>query len=652
MLRYDEEDENSLSPGKINRIFEDIEGDLWIAVYNNGIDRYNPITGEIAKYNEDNIIKYLPNNQINDFIEVNGVLFASTNGGLIYYDKDIDNFKLYPGIPKDMLVYAIEYVNNEELWIGTYNHGLIIYNLNSKTYINYQSNDMENPIADNLIYDILADSKGRIWIATNNGLNLKDSTQEKFKLCTKETGNYNKIANNTIRSIFEDSDGKIWIAVVGGGLAYFVEENDSFISFTEDDGLPSNVVVSTVEDSTGNMWCSTENGIAILKPETHEIFSLTPNDGIGSWEFSSDIIRTRNGSIMLGGVSGITSIPEDLIMNKSRIPKVYIDDVLLFNESINENQQFFNDENLEFDAFETSIEFSFVALDYDSRNTHFLYKLIGFDEDWVRSGTRNYVSYSNLPAGNYKFVVIAKTAKDEVSELVSVSFSIKKMWYRTNIAYFSFFILMIIILRSILKLREGQLMKVKNFELARLNDKLENANVELEKISTKDPLTNLYNRRYFEMMFKNHLNMAIRGGTKLALVMVDIDDFKNINDKFGHIAGDGVLKDIAIQMNKIVNRSTDFITRFGGNEFIIVLYDTDCENTDLVIKKLIELIRLVQIREQFADEKYTITASIGVGCIKPRKSDTIQNYIELADQALYESKNSDKNRITIKTRNE
>lgn len=650
VLKYDEDDETSLSSGKVNCIYEDKEGYLWIALYNNGIDRYNPKTGELKKYKEENNENNIPNNQTNDFIEIDGVLYAGTNGGLAYYDKNKDSFLLYPDIPSDRLIYALEYVNDYELWVGTYTHGLLIHNLFNGEVRSYESDDTENPIADNLVYDILEDSKGRVWVATNNGLNLKDDNQEEFRVFRKEKGNYKKLANNTIRSVYEDSKGKIWISMVGGGLAYFVEEDSSFVSFTEEDGLPSNVVLSTVEDSAGSMWCSTENGIAILKPTTQEIYSLTPNDGIGSWEFSSDIIRTRNSSIVLGGVSGITSIPEDIILSKSKEPKVYIEDVLLFNESIDENRQFFNDANLEFAANETSIEFRIAALDYDSNSVHFLYKLEGFDEDWVRSGNRNYISYSNLPAGNYEFKVIAETDKDVVSSEVRLNLAIKKRWYRTNFAYFSYFVLLIVIFKGLVKLREGQLLKETNSELASLNRKLECANIELEKISTRDPLTDLYNRRYFDVMFSNHLNMAMRSGSELSLIMIDVDDFKDVNDKFGHMAGDMVLNDIANQIRTIINRSTDFIVRFGGDEFLIVLFDTDCKNVNVITKQIIESINLVQVPEKFTTENVPITVSIGVGCMTPQVQDTVQDYIEMADQALYNSKKDGKNCVTIKTR--
>jgi diguanylate cyclase (GGDEF)-like protein len=651
ILKHLEDDPKSLSPGKINKVYEDANGLLWIGVYNNGINRYNSKTNELVKYKEDNLeARQLSNNQVNEFKEVNGVLYIGTNAGLSFYDSDSDRFIRDDAIPSDRIIYAIEQVNDYEIWLGTYNHGIMIYNLKSQTYSSYESSDPVNPLADNLVYDILKDSKGRIWIATNNGLNLKVSNQERFILFRKEKGDYSKLANNAIRSIFEDSNGRVWLSVVGGGLAYYMEEDGSFVSFTEENGLPSNVVLSTVEDENGAMWCSTENGIAILKPDTYEIFSLTPDDGIGAWEFSSDIIRTRDGSIMLGGVSGITSIPEDLIIGQSIIPNVYIEDVLLYNESIDENKQFFNGEELIFSSNETSIEFKLIALDYDSKDPRFVYKLEGFDDDWIHSGTRHYVSYSNLPAGSYEFKVYAETEKNEVSQTVSLKFIIKQKWYKTSLAYVSYLLLVVVVLKSIIKLREARLIREKNSELASLNHKLEDMNVELEKLSTKDALTNLYNRRYFDTMFLNYLNMAKRDGGNLSLIMIDIDDFKDINDQYGHVAGDMVLQDISEQMQHVVNRSTDFITRFGGDEFLIVLYDTDCENTSLITEKFVELMKSVQVNKQYCNEEVGITVSIGVGCKVPSREDTVQDFIELADHALYESKRNGKKQVTIKTR--
>ena len=105
-------------------------------------------------------------------------------------------------------------------------------------------------------------------------------------------------------------------------------------------------------------------------------------------------------------------------------------------------------------------------------------------------------------------------------------------------------------------------MAKRNMELAVINGKLQKANVQLEKLSVKDPLTNLFNRRYFDAMFDNYLKLTIRGNAYISLIMIDIDNFKDINDAYGHVAGDFILVDAAEAIKGLVGRATDFAARY------------------------------------------------------------------------------------------
>lgn len=648
-LSFDPETNNSLSQGKINKVFEDNHGMLWMAVYNNGLNMYDPTNHIIDKYSNDpDDENTLPNNQVNEIYEFGDDMLFGTNSGIAKLDREDNKFSLIESLPEDTLVYAIEKINETELWLGTYLNGLFIYNIENDTYENFKSDDDLNPVADNLIYDIYADTKGRVWIATNNGLNMKEPNIDKFKLYQKEIGNTSSLASNTVRSIYEDSKGRIWIGMVGGGVAYFTEENESFISFTEIDGLSSNIVTGIVEDDKDRIWVATHNGISIIQPEYREVFYLTPDDGIGGWEFSSNAIKTNDGSLMFGGVHGITRIPSSYISVEMPEPRVYITDVYLFQEPVDENRLFFNNADLDFGPTDSYLEFRVVALDYDTPSeTRFSYKLEGFDDEWINAGTRDYISYSNLPAGEYELKVICETARNVVTEPVSLSFSIATAWYNSIIAYIGYFILLVIVVIGLVKLREGRLLAIRNSELGIINYKLEEANTELGQLSTKDSLTNLFNRRYFDMMFADHLKLSIRGNAYISLIMIDIDDFKIVNDKFGHVAGDYLLIDVAETVRRVVSRATDFVARYGGDELVVVLYDTNIEVTMSIANKIAEELRKVKVRDKYSNDEYFITTSIGIACEEPKFDSTIEEYIDAADRALYESKKNGKNCINI-----
>jgi len=643
-LAYDAENPDSLSQGKINYIFHDSKEKFWFALYNNGLNYYDPEKNKIKKYiNDPEDVDSLPSNQVIDIVELeNEKLLLATDNGLVYFDMKTEKFSLWDILPSDMLIYKICKINENEFWIGTYHDGIFYYNgvTNELKQYSYK-NDNNDLLSDNLIYSILYDSKKRLWVGTNNGLNLLEENSNEFKMYYRVDSDYTNLASNTIREIFEDSNDNIWIATVGGGLSLYEEKTDTFKTFTEDEGLSSNICMGILENNDGKIYVSTHDGISIINKDTFEISVLTPDDGIGGWEFNSGHVSVHGDELIFGGIHGIAVISTNEKKENIKKPQIYITDIQLFQKSIDENKMFFNDENLEFSYDESFLSFEFVALDYASPGKiMFSYKLEGFSDEWINSGVRDYVSYSNLPPGDYKFKVIAETSKNIKSDEVEVLITIKKPWFKNNISYSIYGLLIFLVIIGIDKIRKGKNIKIKNLELANINEKL-------EELATKDKLTGLFNRRYFDMLLENQLQLAIRSSVCLSLVMFDIDDFKDINDSFGHVAGDYYLSDISKEILDELPRSTDFIARYGGDEFVVVLYDTEKEGALLIANKINQMVKNVNIRDEFSKEKINRTISMGIVNIIPNKNITSEKIIQLADEALYKAKREGKNCISI-----
>jgi len=641
---------NSLSAGKINSILRDSKGDLWIAVYNMGLNRYIPSEDKIIKYrNNPENTNSIHNDSITDILEIenNKIMFATADG-LGCYDSNIDEFYKLNILNDEHIVYAIEEIENDELLIGTYNNGLFRYNKNTKEIIQYKYKNQKNNLSDNLVYDILYDSQERIWVATNNGLNLLEKDADKFKIYRKVKGDINQLASNTTRVLFEDSQKRIWIGLVGGGIALYNDENDSFKNYLESDGLSSNTVIGILEDNTGRIWVSTHNGISIINPATDDIFVLTPNDGIGGWEFNSGHFKDNDNTLMFGGIHGITVIPADYTNKDYYIPRVYITSVNIFQTPIDSNRTFFNNDKYTFDYNERFLGFEFTALDYDApEKVIFSYKLKGFDKEWVNAGTRNYVSYSNLPAGDYEFTVLARSSRGVISEPVSVYISINNPWYNTKLAYLFYIIVSVFIIIVFLKIRDWYLLNKKNSELASINNKLKKANQKLETLSSRDQLTGLYNRRYFNNMLNELINLAKRSETYLSLIIIDVDKFKSINDRFGHLVGDYYLSDLSEALSQELTRSTDFVARYGGDEFVIVLYDTDVNGAMLVARKIKTTVSNIYIRTDSSTTEKKTTVSMGLISIIPDNTTTVEEMIKASDKALYVAKKKKFNSISV-----
>jgi diguanylate cyclase (GGDEF)-like protein len=180
-----------------------------------------------------------------------------------------------------------------------------------------------------------------------------------------------------------------------------------------------------------------------------------------------------------------------------------------------------------------------------------------------------------------------------------------------------------------------------------LQDELRDKNRQLEELLAKvelqsitDPLTGLHNRRYVEAVLEKELAEWKRYGSPLGCLMVDVDHFKNINDRYGHGAGDSVLKELA-QLLKDILREADTVARWGGEEFLILLPQTGQDGASVTALKILRAVTELRL-PQIPDLR--VTVSIGIAPAG-RSTDTPAKLVRAADLALYEAKNRGRNRI-------
>ena len=162
-------------------------------------------------------------------------------------------------------------------------------------------------------------------------------------------------------------------------------------------------------------------------------------------------------------------------------------------------------------------------------------------------------------------------------------------------------------------------------------------------MSVTDPLTGLYNRRHFEDNLEREFLRAKRYGNELSFAMIDIDNFKKINDTYGHSFGDYVLKEVAYLISQTF-RKTDLVFRYGGEEFAIIITETSKEKAVVPLERLRQTIADYPL--SFEGINITVTVSIGVSDVSDEIETTKQLFDE-ADKALYLAKNSGKNQTRI-----
>ncbi len=186
------------------------------------------------------------------------------------------------------------------------------------------------------------------------------------------------------------------------------------------------------------------------------------------------------------------------------------------------------------------------------------------------------------------------------------------------------------------------------FENEELLESLQQTNIRLQQQNIIDDLTKIANRRHFDEVLEKEWLRAKRLRTSLALLMIDIDFFKQYNDTFGHLKGDECLKQIATTLNNSLNRPGDFVARYGGEEFCILIPDTDMNGAITFAEKVHSAIIALKIDNPGSTVSKYLTISIGVAAIVPKHDDSYMDLIYTSDKALYKAKSDGRNIIRMK----
>jgi two-component system, chemotaxis family, response regulator WspR len=177
--------------------------------------------------------------------------------------------------------------------------------------------------------------------------------------------------------------------------------------------------------------------------------------------------------------------------------------------------------------------------------------------------------------------------------------------------------------------------------------KLVEMNIELQRLNNIDGLTGLFNRRYLDEYLATEWRRAVREQSPLSVLMLDVDEFKKYNDTYGHLSGDDVLRQVSATIKLGIERPADLAARFGGEEFFVVLPNTDLAGAQFIgemIRRRLEQLKLPHSASTAASH---VTISGGVASIIPKRSDTVDALIASADRALYEAKKAGRNCINV-----
>jgi diguanylate cyclase (GGDEF)-like protein len=168
---------------------------------------------------------------------------------------------------------------------------------------------------------------------------------------------------------------------------------------------------------------------------------------------------------------------------------------------------------------------------------------------------------------------------------------------------------------------------------------------QLRRLSAVDGLTGLANRRAFGEALEKEWRGAIRRNGSISLLMTDIDDFKQFNDAYGHLAGDEALKRVAKALEGAALRPADMVARYGGEEFVILLPDTGANEAALVADRLLLAVRRLAIPHEHSRGWQYVSLSVGLASARPSREMSANELLDLADRMLYQAKSSGRNRV-------
>lgn len=544
-------------------------------------------------------------------------------------------------------VQAILEDRNGNIWAAS-DKGVLLY----KDYELKAVYKVKDGLPNRFITNIYEDSKGELWFGGYGGLSkLRDG---KFTNYTSKQG----LTGNYVRSIYEDAEGTFWIGTYDEGLSRF--KDGKFFNYKKKDGLFSNGVFAIQEDEHGYFWISSNQGIYRVNKQALDDFAngniskihsigygkedgMLNNECNGGRQPSS--IKDETGKIWFPTQDGVVVVDPNLEIRNSKPPSAIIESATVDRQSIDIKKGLV----IEPGKKNLAIKFTGVSL-IKSRQINFKYKLEGHDLNWIDAGTQRTAYYSHLPPGKYTFRVKAANS-DGIWDTKGAKLAVKlqPFFYQTTWFYLLCIIASVIILVLIwkisvyrLEVREKRLEELVN----KKTEQLRIANEELQDQANSDGLTEIGNRRRFEEFLSDEWHRAIRFKTEISLVLIDIDHFKLFNDAYGHLEGDDCLKKVANALNDTINRPTDLVARFGGEEFAIVLGGTDAVGAMTIAKEAFESVVNLKISHADSETSKYLTVSAGVATTFAELGKSENDLIQAADLALYEAKEKGRNQIT------
>ncbi|MGJ1333797.1 two-component regulator propeller domain-containing protein [Sphingobacterium siyangense] len=509
---------HSLSHKSIRSIFVDNSGIYWIGTFQGGLNKFDTNLSQFRLKSLDFLEGMTGDPAIvTSFAAYQNKIFLGVDGGGIWkYDRSTDRLssvELSANLPKDLTVLTLER-KLDQLWIGTYQRGVICYDLLNGNLKRYTAGNRDDNLNNNDVFCLKVDFRGNTWVGTNGGgVNIIQNGSGIVKKYKREgpsndgielpanfiralsedqqhnmwIGTYgsglvmydpfkqhttlydkakNKLPSNYILAVHTDRNGNLWVGTNGNGVGLLRKGKTLFETLSEKDGLVNGAIQSIIEDDKGRIWFSTNKGLSCYSPSQNKFKNYSNAVGLQEGAFMlGAALKTDDGEIYFGGQKGFNHFYPAHLKTNGNPAKVALTDLKIDNVIVQPTekgpiqQSLLTADRINL-KYKQNFSISFAALNLTvPEDNQYEYRLVGFDKNWIRNGKDNSAYYTNLDPGDYVFEVRASN-NDGIwnKEIKSIAIHVAPPFWRTIYAYL-FYVLAV--LGSLLLIRHRGIQKLK-----------------------------------------------------------------------------------------------------------------------------------------------------------------------------------------------
>jgi signal transduction histidine kinase/CheY-like chemotaxis protein/ligand-binding sensor domain-containing protein len=533
----------SLTNSSIRSIYEDRTGDLWIGTYAGGanilqknigaIEHYRSVPGHDESLMANAVTVFHEDRAGNIWVGVDG-------GGFHRFDIETGRFERFnmsnTGALTDF-IFALHEDRDGYIWVGGWAGGVAKFDPRQKRFVDYYHAGNGRLITNN-VFDVTEDAEGNMWVADfggglirldrqtgsirnwnvgnsglvddeilalaiapngllvvvsqNYGFNLFDPVTERWETFTQnrdDPHDSESLSNDAIQALAFTDENTLWLGTQSG-LSRFDMPTRTFTHFYREDGLPSNQITGLAQDDTGTLWVATQRGICRFSLPERSCKTFTRADGLQGDDFTRyAYLKTRDGSLLFGGVNGFNVIRPDRMKPNLTPPPVVITNFQLFNRPVAIggpgsplSRHISLTDHLRLDYTQNVLSFTFAALDFTAPSKNqFAYRLEGFDADWHHVGTNRTATYSNLNPGRYVLRVRAANSdgiwnEEGASLLITIRPPFWLTWWFRTLIGLMLVGVIVIIARSARRLGQAEVIREKLKVEEALKEQAESAN--------------------------------------------------------------------------------------------------------------------------------------------------------------------------------